>query len=190
MQKYLLLICISFLGKLKGQDASETQFNHIRKFVRQKHNIGTIWCKAKLWSNSAETKTFTRWGKTFVTDTTDYIQLLKYADSGKREENKRFIMQQIKLLENFQWTRRYLRKALFLNRNSFDSLQLDSIHHTANFWHGLHSIEAPTFTLDYQYCQIRYYYYCGNLCGGGQKSIYKRIGKRWKKIKTLQRMAS
>lgn len=60
----------------------------------------------------------------------------------------------------------------------------DSLHHA--FAAGLFTFSEIAFDKKHQHAVLAYSFVCGGLCGHGNTIVLKKVGERWKEIKTCR----
>jgi len=84
---------------------------------------------------------------------------------------------------------------------SFDTLMKlrNKGERSSKFWerfsekygkHEYFSISKPLFSVDKKTVIVSYGFHCGSLCGGGSTEIYRLVGKKWERIKTIETWVS
>jgi hypothetical protein len=138
-----------------------------------------------------------RTGIKLVTEMTEYDlkEIKKYVDKGvflKRivdenkvdisdsilltKKDKKQILKKLKNLRKFKWTEEVVSNIKFdkLSLISFDS----SI--SKNYFYAIrYNIVPPLYFQNNKYCILSFSYSCGQLCGHGQITIYKKTDVGW-----------
>ena len=116
------------------------------------------------------------------------IERLKYDSSVFTKTEIAYILEQSHNSPIKKWTNEVIPGAKLINGDTIKLIFTNYTKMWPYFYQkigtDLTTFSAPIFLRNNQYCIFYSGFHCGDRCGEGELSLYKREGKGWKKVKT------
>ncbi|RZJ17243.1 MAG: hypothetical protein EON51_17915 [Acinetobacter sp.] len=187
MMKYiltglLLSICFFSCTEKKQVDANQLRRDSIRErknyIVQVRSFIEIVNGKNQLSLNDNLNDS----------DYLNCIEQLKYDTSVFTQDEIAYILERSHNSALKKWTKELVPTARIINGDTI-KLIFNNYDKMWPYFHkkigkDLTTFSAPIFFRNNQYCIFYKGFHCGDRCGEGELSLYKREGKGWKKIKT------